>query len=151
MNKNKSLLNSENIERGQRFIQFPSNKYNKYTHIRKMKSYFCKSNNKFKHDLTYTNQSKSKCIPKIKKENYNSFNKNNDNKNLFESHIKNDNYSNLEMKEDIQEIKNELNKNKSIINDFSRNLNEYRSFISQLLAKNKNLEDNSQKLIIFLL
>ena len=107
-----------------------------------MKSYFCKSNNKFKHDLTYTNQSKSKCIPKIKKENYNSFNKNNDNKNLFESHIKNDNYSNLEMKEDIQEIKNELNKNKSIINDFSRNLNEYRSFISQLLAKNKNLEDN---------
>ena len=51
------------------------------------------------------------------------------------------------MKEDIQEIKNDLNKNKSIINGFIRNLKEVRNFISQLIVKNKNLEENSKKLI----
>ena len=51
------------------------------------------------------------------------------------------------MKEDIQEIKNDLNKNKSIINGFIRNLKEDRNFISQLIVKNKNLEENSKKLI----
>ena len=145
---NNNLSISANFDKDKSYLKFPSNKYNLYNLISNNNSYFDKSNDSDKYHSIYSN--KSKCMPKTKGNVviFNSLKQNTHNRNLNESYIQNNSYINLKMKENIQEIKNnELSQNKSIINSFNKNIDEYKKVISQLIIKNKNLADNSKKLI----
>ena len=67
-------------------------------------------------------------------ERLNNYNINNNNKNLFYN-----NNLNLELKEAIEKLKNELNEKNKIINNFAKIISDYKGKISILMAKNKNL------------
>ena len=81
------------------------------------------------------------------KNNYNNIKKNNI-KNINNNNLvyNNDNV-NLELKETIEKLKNELNEKNKIINNYTRIISDYKGTISTLIAKNKKLGDNSAKLI----
>ena len=77
----------------------------------------------------------------------NNNNNNNNNYNIMKNNLFYSDNLNLELKENIEQLKNELTEKNKIINNYIKIISDYKETISKLIEKNKKLADNSVNLL----